>query len=53
MGTNFLGKVAAPLLLIQSITLVWHKESRGASGAETRARFPLAYPIEEDRKSVV
>lgn len=47
MGTNFLGKVAAPLLLIQSITLVWHKESRGASGAETRARFPLAYPIEE------
>ncbi len=35
------------MLVIQSVTLVWYKESRGAPGAETRARFPLAWPIEE------
>lgn len=34
------------MLLIQCVTLVWYKESRGAAGAETRARFPLAYPVE-------
>lgn len=34
------------MLLIQSVTLVWYKGSRGAAGAETRARFPLAYPVE-------
>lgn len=35
------------MLLIQSVTLVWYKGARGAAGAETRARFPLAYPVGE------
>ncbi len=34
------------MLLIQSVTLTWFKESRGASGARTRAGFPLAYPVQ-------
>ena len=35
------------VLLVQNITLVWHKTERGAAGAQTRARFPLAYPLPE------
>lgn len=35
------------MLLVQSVTLTWYKDSRGAPGAEARARFPLAYPIAE------
>lgn len=35
------------MLLIQTITLAWHKEERGAAGAQARARFPLAYELPE------
>ena len=45
MDTNFPGKAVAPLLLVQNITLVWYKDSRGAPGGGVRARFPLAHPI--------
>ena len=33
------------MLLVQNITLVWYKDSRGAPGGAVRARFPLAHPI--------
>ncbi len=35
------------VLLVQNITLVWHKTERGAAGAQARARFPLAYDLPE------
>ncbi len=35
------------MLLVQNITLVWHKAERGAAGAQARARFPLAYRLPE------
>lgn len=35
------------MLIIQEITLVWHKPERGGKFAEARNRFDFAFPIEQ------
>jgi hypothetical protein len=37
----------APNVIVQRITTIWTKRTRGAPGREHRARLPVAYPLPE------